>query len=261
MNKNRQGFTLAETILTIGIIGVIAAMVIPLVATSIQKHMLEVQLVSAYSRLDKALEVSQMENGGIEEWSDITHSSLKDNSIMLTLINKYISPYTGGDVMNNLTLRDLGYKTSVKLPNGTDYIPLDDSYYTLRLPSGQLVTFNSNGVVYTVDNVKYPIQYALTMVVDINGPTGPNVVGKDVFKFAIHRGEKTLYMLGELYFDTSVIKKKEDVFRYSSSEEIPPYIKQTREQILSNCKKNTASYCGALIKQNGWRFPKDYPWM
>lgn len=37
--KNKVGFTLAEILITIGIIGVIAAMTIPALTTSIQKKM------------------------------------------------------------------------------------------------------------------------------------------------------------------------------------------------------------------------------
>ena len=258
MNKNRQGFTLAETILTIGIIGVIAAMVIPLVATSIKKHIIEAQLVSTYSRLDKALEISQMENGGIEEWSDFTHASLKDPEHLKAVFKRYISPYIGGDLIN--TLRNAGYSSAIKLPDGSDYIPLDYDAYLLRLLSGQIVYLAANGVAYTSGSTKYPIRYAYTFVIDVNGPAKPNIVGKDVFKFAIYRGTKSLLMLGEIEFDTSIVKTLNDVKKYAQSEEILPYVKQSREQMMSRCKRY-ADWCGALIKQNGWRFPKDYPWM
>lgn len=42
--KNRFGFTLAEVLITLGIIGVVAAMTIPVMISSYNKHITETRL-------------------------------------------------------------------------------------------------------------------------------------------------------------------------------------------------------------------------
>lgn len=64
------------------------------------------------------------------------------------------------------------------------------------------------------------------MVVDINGTKAPNEFGKDVFIFGIDTSKGTLYVQG------------------TSSIEL--------------CK-NSTNFCGALIYNNGWKVPEDYP--
>lgn len=47
--KNRFGFTLAEVLITLGIIGVVAAMTIPVMISSYNKHITETRLKKFYS--------------------------------------------------------------------------------------------------------------------------------------------------------------------------------------------------------------------
>ena len=63
----RNGFTLAEVLITLGIIGVVAAMTIPTLMTKYQKHKTETQLVKFYSMMNQTLRMSVAENGDRSE--------------------------------------------------------------------------------------------------------------------------------------------------------------------------------------------------
>lgn len=54
MLKKVFGFTLAEVLITLGVIGVVAAMIIPTLMTNLQNRKLESQFKEAYSILSQA---------------------------------------------------------------------------------------------------------------------------------------------------------------------------------------------------------------
>ena len=51
--KSRFGFTLAEVLITLGIIGVVAAMTIPTLMSTFAKQRTETQLKAFYSRINQ----------------------------------------------------------------------------------------------------------------------------------------------------------------------------------------------------------------
>ena len=62
------GFTLAEVLVTLGIIGVVAALTIPAVITNYQKQETLSRLKKAYSIVQQAIKLSEVENGDIVNW-------------------------------------------------------------------------------------------------------------------------------------------------------------------------------------------------
>ena len=64
MNKNaKQGFTLAEVLITLGIIGVVAAITLPTVINKAQNMILKNQFKKAYSTFYNAMKLVQVQNG------------------------------------------------------------------------------------------------------------------------------------------------------------------------------------------------------
>ena len=57
-NTRRVGFTLAEVLITLGIIGIVSAMTIPTLVKNYQKKVLNTQFVQAYSILNQALRMT-----------------------------------------------------------------------------------------------------------------------------------------------------------------------------------------------------------
>ena len=63
-NKNFSGFTLAEVLITLGIIGVVAAITLPVITENVQKIVLKNQFKKAYANFQNAIFQSQANLGG-----------------------------------------------------------------------------------------------------------------------------------------------------------------------------------------------------
>lgn len=109
--KNRFGFTLAEVLITLGIIGVVAAMTIPVMISSYNKHITETRLKKFYSLFNQAIKLSVAENGEVEGWDSYWDAAkniydedgnVKENSdVVDAAFEKYLAPY-----MKVMTKRD-----------------------------------------------------------------------------------------------------------------------------------------------------------
>ncbi len=64
LDKNFSGFTLAEVLITLGIIGVVAAITLPVISQNIQKIVLKNQFKKAYANLQNAVFQAQANLGG-----------------------------------------------------------------------------------------------------------------------------------------------------------------------------------------------------
>lgn len=81
----RKGFTLAEVLITLGIIGIIAAMTLPSVIASYKKQEAGARLKKFNSTMAQVLILSQEENGQINGWD----MSLSPEKFLRT----YFAPY------------------------------------------------------------------------------------------------------------------------------------------------------------------------
>ena len=118
----KPAFTLAEVLITLGIIGIVAAMTMPALIENHRRHVIESRLKQFYSIINQAVKMSVIENGDVENW-DIIPSPDQDGTI--EWINKYLSKY--------LTILKIDKCTS-----GTK----DKLYY----PSGCIFFNNGSGV-------------------------------------------------------------------------------------------------------------------
>lgn len=66
--KKYFGFTLAEVLITLGIIGVVAAMTLPALIASHRKHEVVTKLEKFYSVFNQAVRMSEAEYGDVEGW-------------------------------------------------------------------------------------------------------------------------------------------------------------------------------------------------
>jgi len=168
LNKNKvnlAGFTLAETLITLAIIGVVAAITMP---TLIQNHKKKVavnQLKAAYSIFSQAINSSIFENGEISNWD----TSLSDKDFA----QKYILPYLkiAGTIENKKP-----WKVNTLHNPPDDYLFWCNNIYTYFMP---------NGSAFQIGHANGGLAHAIVLSVDINGEKGANLLGTDVFVFII----------------------------------------------------------------------------
>ncbi len=66
--KKFNAFTLAEVLITLGIIGVVAALTIPTLIMHHRKQVIETRLKKFYSMFNQAILLSTVDNGEISTW-------------------------------------------------------------------------------------------------------------------------------------------------------------------------------------------------
>ena len=104
-NNVRFGFTLAEVLITLGIIGVVAAMTIPTLMSNYRKHIIETRLTKFYSTMTQAIKLAENDYDDISGWDKLGSGFVKDDDgndtttpVAEAWVNKYIIPYIKSDV-------------------------------------------------------------------------------------------------------------------------------------------------------------------
>ena len=176
MHKNFNGFTLAEVLITLVIIGIIAAMTIPSLINKTNEQETVVAVKKAYSILSQAYLKTVAENGEISP--SLSKSDLGELFAKQLNAQKICGTSLDGDCF--ATDNDGMYKRF----NGSDYQSFNKTAgYKMSLSDGMAITIWANGE-YRDYGDSEPLKNVLAdIVVDVNGHKGPNAFGKDTFKF------------------------------------------------------------------------------
>lgn len=172
----KKAFTIAEVLITLGIIGIIAAMTLPSLITKHQKNLTISQLKRVYTVLNQALNLSQAVNGEFKYW---------DNALVIgqeEYYERYWKPYFNNPKVCQ-TYKECGYKSLTPwtykqygvVKTHTLHCVHNSLRRTIILNDGTLVSISvSTGDGITLDNNIY---------VDLNGSKNPNRHGRDFFVF------------------------------------------------------------------------------
>lgn len=220
----KKAFTLAEVLITIGIIGVVAALTLPSLVANYRKKVVETRLAKFYSIINQALELSENDNGPKEYWDEMGKSGFEEDEdgnpdttkpLPLPWFNKYLKPYlsytkldidSAGKIMIYFSDGSLCLlsSTAIKIyPNAKDYkdyVTSDSG--TRRNP-------------WEISGIKY-----FTFIYNSSKGVEPYTISWD-------GTEEDLY-------NNSALGCKEDV-------------------------TNERAFCTKIIQMNGWKIPKDYP--
>lgn len=176
-------FTLAEVLIVIGIIGIVAEMLVPSLVASTEEKIIVTQVKEVYSILTQALKMSEIDNGTADMWGCPVSGGGNDTCALDKLtpylqIAKNCGASTGcfpsnvyKRVRGTLTSPfdfDSGAGAKAKLRNG---MAIDVMQY------GSCSSITGNTSNLALRNVCGEID------VDINGDKSPNRVGKDFFVF------------------------------------------------------------------------------
>lgn len=230
-NMNKKGFTLAETLITLVIIGVIAAITVPALITKYQKEQTVTRLKKVYSTFAQATQKAIADNGPMNTWEF-------DNG--QTFFSKYLKPYMS-------VLRDCDINTPDSCPFNYSYLNSGSERYSY---SNQKKFYLSDGTLVALEVTDKSGQKYVRVYIDINGSKKPNVYGKDIFRFN--------------YF----IKMTSTPHYNHIGKIMPNGYEYSLEDNLSNrqdgCSKKSTqragSNCAAVIMQSAWTITNDYPW-
>ena len=186
--KKAVAFTLAETLIVMGIIGIVSALTLPNLNSSTGEKEKVAKVKKIYQNLTDALGRAEAVYGPVNEWLassyDIAQAEnrFKERMTDFMKISKDCGRTTTGCIPN-VTYKDLsGSDAENVYSNGDQKVLLaDGTAMDIRL--GSLDCTDSNKEASDTDS---PISKSCGyVIVDIDGTKGANTFGKDMFYFYI----------------------------------------------------------------------------
>lgn len=224
MKNIKKGFTLAEVLITLGIIGVVAAMTMPSLVANYEKKRTATAVKKAYSELSQALKLAEVDYGDMEYWDYPDGADVEENK---AFVNRYITPYYKGVTM----LQDGGIPGSVSISKtGINFI-------------------SSNGTIFSG---KPNSSKAYFVLIDINGLKKPNKIGTDIFYFSTRTGK----LMPEGWQDGLT----REMILNGYSFEAHTYTCKAAKSESDDANLEARHGCTSLLMIDGWEFKKDYPW-
>lgn len=225
--KKRSAFTLAEVLITLGIIGIVSAMTLPTLIGKINQVKTEAILKEDYAILQQVLKLAESQDAsvdtipdnmpGLKNWFDIfIMPNLKTGSVCYDSRGCWTSGdsynLSGNTVMYNRKGLGIGYGIiTIRLYNGSNLCL--DGY--------------SAGDMLRLFGIKTTTSFAI--YIDTNGDKLPNTVGKDIF-----------------------------VVGWKEGNLVPAGTDVSMEEVNSNCSvtatgNNAGYYCMRKIMTGGWK--------
>lgn len=192
MSQNKKrALTLAEVLITLGVIGVVVAITIPSLIANYKAHQLRTQFLKSYSTIQQVFRQMQYDEISLDP-DDYAHASY------YKIFAKYLTGVTDcgnyGVSCFGKELRNKNYNNIKNKWDGSFSGLLDDGVLLLQ-----------DGSVYMFDNCPWCTDNPPILInVDLNGfNSPPNRFGYDVFTFQlIDENIKTMGDIGTLYPDT-----------------------------------------------------------
>lgn len=266
IDNSKKGFTLAEVLITLGIIGVVAALTMPSLIANYQKKVISARLKKFVSSFSQAYNMAVVNYGDPAYWEhcgdlvtlrNCETPSGSSSQKILTYLNAventnsipdtYIQAITvsGKSISSNFS-SDLKKTKYYQLRDGTLLFGMHDVGSSSSLGTSLYITFT----------------------VDVNGLSKPNRYGKDIFLFVLFLTKHIVYdkpgvgVQMNLHGGASVFYDSEidrglymNGYGYLRNKSLG-YIKTSCSQGAIILK----FYCASSIQENGWEIPDYYHW-
>ena len=237
-SRKCTAFTLAEVLITLGIIGIVAALIMPAVITNYQKKEIAIKLKKDYSQINQVLQRINADYGDVQVFSYSPS----------VFVQNYILPYYNGAKLYNTPnvanrhekamcyhendpLSGSGRSQYNDLGNSRGgYIstPFLGGTISIELPDGTCLGFNSS------TNISWA---NVQVFIDVNGSNKkPNTLGKDLFYFSYDPNTNSIKPYGYQYEET-----------YCG-------------RAVPNGVMHRGAGCAMKIMRDNWEIKKDYPW-
>lgn len=187
MKKAKFGFTLAEILIVMSIIGLVAEATIPVLVQKFDERVTVIRVKKAYSMLSQAYSLATIENGSASEWgSGSEGQAYPDDDYAFNVMSKLL-PHL--KTIKTCRGKEKGCYPPVmyKTLSGKNWTHFDNNVALAKaqLADGTLIAYYDYG-----DECKRevgPSEISKTVCgsieIDTNGWSGPNVYGRDCFPF------------------------------------------------------------------------------
>ena len=230
--KQLKAFTLAEVLITLGIIGVVAALTMPTLIQKYNNKITETRLAKFYSMYNQAIRLATVEYGEPSSW--------------------------------DFTLQEKDPETNETINKSEESVALFDKYL------GKHIKISSRKEIFNeIENQTYIMNYladgsAFSFAYHTNTdiyfyPSNPEKCLKKEINYGICR----------FSFSFDPMRAGKPSWEHASKSEMTPYVyawNGTKETLYkggtypAGCvMEEYGAYCTQLIAINGWKIPKDYP--
>ena len=234
--KTKEGFTLAEVLITLGIIGIVAAMTLPTLISNYQKVVLETAYKKGLSVVANAVQMAMAQNetpgdfastpivGCYNAYVASMNNTDTDEEIVTVTLQDCIAQYNSklfavildsgdNDLYNILYNLEYGktenYISSIFFPPAyaaaalfwPDYI-WSSSIFSFMAADGIVLGYSTPVTSYD-SNTGNTFVNGFYMLMDVNGAKRPNVKGKDLFLIGINRHGKVIDVTCEFFNNCS----------------------------------------------------------
>ena len=166
LKSSRSAFTLAEVLVTLGIIGVVSAMTIPTLMQNHQRTTYVTQLHKVYNEVSQAAQMILTESNAV---------SLKESKLKRQGLGYFFNYFKTIQTCSGNDLSDC-FASDYANMSGTAIDlseTVSDDYECAVIASGATICISDWG----------GDEYHLAT--DINGKAGPNILGRDLFSFVL----------------------------------------------------------------------------
>ena len=222
--KKAFAFTLAETLIVMGIIGVVAALTIPNLNSSTADKEKVAKVKKIYSNLNDALGRAQVVYGPVEEWKQLDSTAVAQTARFGERLTEFMKVSKNCKMEVNKGCLSSAKVKSIGAVEDKNYDG-DNSVYKFITADGTSIYFTSNGAF-----------------VDIDGPIkGSTQYGKDIFLFQLADNDFVPMRKNEF---SSYLTELTAGFGFSASGWIidydnMDYLKLTKDQKCPNGKTPT----------------------
>lgn len=243
-----KAFTLAEVLITLGVIGIVASMTLPTVISNNKKKTVEARLQKFYSVANQAIKLSELKNGPKEYWATCTDGLQKPDSTQIdceTWFNTYLK----------------GYLKEVKVEHFVDSNYQNSAVY---LADGSVMVIKSGYDIFFYPFAKDFSKEKFSSKNDNGEFTRADLGNKSfAFSFQANRSGNS----SDIYKNKGIepyrsITCENKINENGETEKVCNSL--TKEDLINHskygCNRNSnRGYCTALIQENGWKIPDDYP--
>ncbi len=231
--KKKNAFTLAEVLITLGIIGIVAAMTMPTLIQKNNNRVVETRLMKFYSAINQAIKMAEVDYGDKKDWYeaglhgaefDKDGNPVQGSSNQERWFNKYLRPYM--KVVKTETLSDEG-RLMVYFADGSAMAAARGDYM-------------SDLIFYPGDPNRCLKKYSGRF----------DSLGKCAFMFYYNPTCSTTRCSFHLNKGPEPYK-----FNWDGN-------KDSLYNADAGCKVGSVNnhYCTAIIQLNNWKIPDDYPY-
>ena len=167
LTSSKSAFTLAEVLITLGIIGIVAAMTLPTLVAKYKEKQLVTSYLRIYSILNSAYQMATTKYGYYNTWAQTGEDTVNKLKPYLKL-KSCEQGFGTGRCFPDKIYKDIdgarGINFAVQSDRGAQS-------QTFQLVSGEAIIAN--------------IEDAVSFIVDLNGEKNPNTIGVDLHIFSI----------------------------------------------------------------------------